>query len=332
MALSRDFTWQDGDRTIRFGRGALGEATDILRSGYVLLTTPRGRELAPNVVDAADEVHDIPDGYVETLADDVVERLGVTDATLVVGLGGGRVIDTAKAVAAATGRDAAAIPTTLSAAEMTWVHRRAASHPDSPATRPKIVINDPAISASQPPGDLAASSANALAHAVEGPLTVRTSPVPALVGREAARILHVAWRDESAPDRDLLALGALLSGYSIDGAWYGLSHVCSQTLVRVGPVPHGPANAVVLPHTTAALRSRFPVAVDALDSVLDDESAETFAARLAGLAGASRIRDLGVPEDRLDACADAAADRPELELTPPRATREELRAIYGAAW
>jgi hypothetical protein len=33
----------------------------------------------------------------------------------------------------------------------------------------------------------------------------------------------------------------------------------------------------------------------------------------------------------LDACADAAAERPELDLTPPRADRAELRALYGDA-
>lgn len=330
----RDFTWQDGERTIRFGRGALDDAIDLLGSGFVLLTTPRAREAAPHLVDAADEAHDVPAGYVEDLAADLVLRIGVTDTSLVVALGGGRVVDTAKAVASATGRDAAAVPTTLSAAEMTWVHRRAASHPDSPARRPRIVINDPAISASQPLADLAASSANALAHAIEGPVTTRTSPVPALAGREAARLIGEAWRDESSPDRDALALGALLSGYSIDASWYGLSHVCSQTLVRVGPVGHGQANAAVLPHTAAALRRRSPEGLAALDRQLGGEegATEVLARRLAALAGAARIRDLGVPEDRLATCAEVAARRPELDLTPPRADEAELRTIFEAAW
>ena len=40
-----------------------------------------------------------------------------------VALGGGRAIDTAKAVAAVTGAEVAAMPTTLSGAEMTGIHR-----------------------------------------------------------------------------------------------------------------------------------------------------------------------------------------------------------------
>lgn len=335
MADERNFTWRDGERTIRFGRGAVAEAGDLLRSGYVLLTTRRGRELAPRVVDAADEVHDVPAGFVDELAGDLVERLGVTDATLIVALGGGRIIDTAKAVAGATGRHAAAIPTTLSAAEMTWVHRRARGAGDeTPNVRPRIVINDPDLCASQPLPELAASSANALAHAVEGPVTTQASPVPSMAGRRAARLIADAWMDDQQPDREALALAALLSGYSIDANWYGLSHVCSQTLVRVGGAAHGPANAVVLPHTTAALRTRAPEALAALDAELGGGEGETeaLARELARMANASRIRDLGVTEDRLDACADAAATRAELALTPPAATRDEIRAIYEAAW
>jgi alcohol dehydrogenase class IV len=80
----------------------------------------------------------------------------------------------------------------------------------------------------------------------------------------------------------------------------------------------------MLPHTTAALRER------AGDRVPD--GAEDLAADLAARAGASRLRDLGVKEDALEACADAAALRPELDFTPPRATRDELLALYKTAW
>jgi alcohol dehydrogenase class IV len=329
----RSFTWRDGERTIVFGRGAIDGALEHLGSGYTLLTTPRAAALVPErVLDAADERHDVPGGFVDELAGDLLETVGSTDSDLIVALGGGRIVDTAKALGSALGRPVAAIPTTLSAAEMTWVHRRArGAKPDTPGVRPRIVVNDPAISASQPLDELAASAANALAHAVEAPVTTLTSPVPTLCAHEAARLIAAAWAEESEPDRDALALAALLSGYAIDAAWYGLSHVCSQTLVRVGGAGHGPANANVLPHTSAALRTRAPEGLAALDAAAG-QPIEELATRLAQLAGATHARDIGVTEDRLDACADAAAGRPELDLTPPRASREELRALYGACW
>jgi alcohol dehydrogenase class IV len=329
--MSESFRWNDGDRTIRFGRGALGDAPGLLGEGYVLLTTPRAMTAAPAIADAARERHDVPAGRVDEVAAALLERLDGTADALLVALGGGRVIDVAKALCAAgAGPAVAAVPTTLSAAEMTGTYR--------PATgvrfrkvRPAIVLNDPALSASQPAEGLAASAANAFAHAVEGPLTVLASPVPTLAAHEAARLIAGAWVD-GEPDRDALALGALLSGYAIDAMGYGLHHIASQTLVREGGVGHGPANAVLLPHTIEALRRRSPERVAALDRAVGTD-VSAVAADLARRAGAERIRDLGVPADRLDAIADAAAARADgLALTPPAADAAELRELYASAW
>ena len=225
----------------------------------------------------------------------------------------------------------AAIPTTLSAAEMTVVHRHAAGVPgDTPRVRPQIVINDPDLSASQPVPDLAASAANALAHAVEAPLTPLASPVPTLAAHRAAALIAGAFA-ESEPDRDALALAALLSGYAIDSAKYGLHHVMSQTLVRLSGVGHGPANAVLLPHTLRALAERFPLEIEMLEEAAGEDMV-SLAAGLARRAGPVRLRERGVPAERLAECADAAVERPELALTPPPADRIELLALYEAAW
>ena len=304
-----------------------------LGDGYTLLTTPRASAMAPALAGQAAAVHEVAPGRVDELAGELLDVMDPGE--LIVALGGGRVIDTAKALAAARAPGArprvAAIPTTLSAAEMTAVHRRAAGADGSlPGARPAIVVNDPALSASQPPAELAASAANALAHAAEGPATLRASPVPALAGGEAARLIAVAFaradpdaNADAEPDRDTLALAALLSGYTIDSAGYGLHHVLSQTLARVAGVGHGPSNAVMLPHTLVALERRgAPGAADLVGLASD----------LAHRAQASRLRDLGLDEATLDACADAAANRAELDHTPPRADRDELRALYAAAY
>jgi alcohol dehydrogenase class IV len=324
-----DFTWQDGERRIRFGRGAIADAPELLGEGYTLLTTPRAAASASEVVERAAAVHEVARGQVDAVAGDLLDAV---DGELLVALGGGRVVDVAKALAAARpGRRTAAIPTTLSAAEMTAVHRHAAGVPaDRPRVRPAIVINDPDLSASQPPGDLAASAANSLGHAVEAPLTLPASPVPTMAAHEAARLTAQAFR-AGEPDREALALAALLSGYAISAAWYGLHHVMSQTLVRVGGAGHGPANAAMLPHTTVALRRRFPDRLGALDAAAG-EPVEELATRLARLARADGIAAIGVDRERLEDCARAAAERAELALTPPAAELDELRAVYRNAW
>ena len=328
-----NFTWTDGPRTIRFGRGALADAPDLLGEGYALVTTQRARSSAPEVVARAGSVHLIGLGFVDQLAGSLLDAV---DADLVVALGGGRVVDTAKALAAARpGRRAAAIPTTLSAAEMTWVHRHATGvAAGTPHVRPVLVLNDPALSASQPQRELAGSAANSLAHAVEAPLTPRASPVATLAAREAIRLTAQAAAAGAEPGdgaRDDLALAALLSGYAIDAAWYGLHHVLSQTLVRVGGAGHGPANAAMLPVTAQALRERFPAEVAGHDDAAGGP-VEELARVLRDRAGLDGIRSTGVPRERLAACAGAAGRRSELDHTPPRPGEDELLAVYEAAW
>ncbi len=318
-----DFTWRDGERTIVFGRGVAGEAVDALGGpGYLLLTTPRAQAALPPVVDAAGAVHHVPGGLIPDLAAAVLHAAGSHER--VVALGGGRVVDTAKAAAAALGVRAMAIPTTLSGAEMTRGHRHAAGIPeDTPRVRCAVVVYDPALAASQPEDELAASALNALGHAVEGPCTVRANPVATLAARDATARLIGAFGGAS-PDRDELALGALLAGYTIDSTGFGLHHVMAQTLVRCGLASHGQANAIMLPHTVGALARRFPGRVE--------DGVPEAAARLCGLTGVTRLRELGVAADALDACAEVAAARRELANTPPAADVGELRELYGAAW
>jgi alcohol dehydrogenase class IV len=324
------FTWRDGERTIRFGRGVVAEAVEVLGGeGYALLTTERAAAMAPVVVDGAAAVHTLGSGLVDELAGDL---LGAVARERIVGLGGGRVLDTAKALAAASGgtQVAMAVPTTLSGAEMTRIHRRARGADQRAATvRARVVVNDPELSASQPLQELAASALNALGHAVEGPCTPLANPVATLAAHDGARLLARSLSEQ--PDREGLALGALLAGYVIDSTGYGLHHVLSQTLVRLGGAGHGPSNAVLLPHTTGALAWRFPDRLEALGAAVDGDPAAV-AARMCALTGTTRLRDLGIERDALATCAEAAAERPELDLTPPRADRAELLALYEAAW
>jgi alcohol dehydrogenase class IV len=317
------FTWRDGERIVRFGRDALDGARELIGGPYALLTTPRAAAVAPALQAGAREVHEVPHG----LVDEVSAGLrGAVRAPTIVALGGGRVIDVAKAIAAADPpRRVAAIPTTLSAAEMTPTHRVPAGvAPDIPRVRPALVLNDPALSASQPEPALAASAANALGHAVEAPLTPAANPVATLAAGRATELILGAF-ERPEPDREALALGALLAGYAMGSTGYGLHHVLAQTLARLAGVGHGPANAAMLPHSIAALAGRAPGAAG-------PAALAPAASRLAARAGAERLRDLGVERGAIPALAAAAAARPELAHTPPPASEDELRGLYEAAW
>ena len=332
--MPEPFTWVDGERTIHFGP-ADDAVARLGGPGYTLLTTRRAAAAAPHIADAAGAVHEVGRGQVHELA---AGLLATVSGDRLVALGGGRVVDTAKALAAAARAGVApgnvapggevramAVPTTLSGAELTSGHRQASGVDDAtPRVRPAVVIFDPALAASQPVPELAASSLNALGHAVEGPCTVRANPVATLAAHESARLLAAGWASDE-PDREALALGALLAGYVIDSTGLGLHHVLAQTLVRVLGAAHGAANAVMLPHTIAALATREPAAIAAFGDVA------ALARRLQVIAGATSIAALGLETSRLGEAADAAAARPQLANTPPAAGRDEILAIYEAA-
>ena len=97
----RTFDWRDGERTIHFGRGRAAEAVDLLGGpGYTLLTTERARAGLPDLVEAAGTVLDVRSGRVDEIAGELLKE---ADGDRFVALGGGRVIDVAKALAAARG-------------------------------------------------------------------------------------------------------------------------------------------------------------------------------------------------------------------------------------
>ena len=188
----------------------------------------------------------------------------VSNPTLVA-LGGGRVIDTAKAIAAVRGGRVCALPTTLSGAEMTAIHRLPAGHEHEARhlVRPSLVIADPLELTTLDDQRLRASAMNSLAHGAEALYTPLANPVATL---EALRGAAAARRGARPPGRRATGPGWRSARCSaraaLDSAGYAIHHVVCQTLVRVLETPHAETNAIMLPLTMEAMRSRAPEAID----------------------------------------------------------------------
>ena len=326
--MARGFRHRDGAQEIVFGRGALAQAAALIAAPFTLLTTARAAALAPALAsDAAAVVH-VPGGRVEDAAAAVLARV---DGPRIVALGGGRVIDVAKAVCAARRLPGpVAIPTTLSGAEMTRFHRHARGVPDTtPRVRAAVVVNDPALSASQPEPALAASSANALGHAATALASARSTPIARAVAADAVARMARAWATD-APDRDGLALAALLAGWAVDRSGLGPHHALSQTAVRVAGVGHAQANAALLPFTVRALRRRAPDALVRLEGELPVPPA-ALADALRDRAGVDGLGPLAGDPALLERAVAVAVGRAELDRVPPPLTADEVRAIYRGA-
>ena len=247
-------------------------------------------------------------------------------------LGGGRVIDVAKAIAAVWGARGGPADDAVGG-EMTRIHRLPEGLDAPGLVRPALVIADPEPMTTLPDKRLRASAMNALAHGAEPLYTPQANPVASLAALRGATLLAKAL--DQAPkerDREALALGSILCGYAIDSAMFALHHVVCQTLVRTLGTPHAETNAAMLPRTMEAMRERAPKAITALAKALGTPRAE-IGKRIEALAGGRRrLSKLGAEREGIEPALDAMLARPELEWTPDPPDREELRALIKSAW
>lgn len=330
-----EFTWRDAERVILFRAGLLGDSTEVLAEyeweRFDLLTTPRALAGAPVKLAArARKIHEVPFGPIPDAAASVIEA--VTTSSLVA-LGGGRVIDAAKAIAAVRGGRVAAVPTTLSGAEMTRIHRFPAGHEAPERVRPALVLADPEPMTSQPEDALRASAMNALAHGAEPLYTPLANPVASLAGLRGAKLLATALdRSRAERDRAALALASLLCAYALDSAHLGLHHVVCQTLVRTMRLPHAETNAAMLPRTMEAMRGRAPQAISALARSLGT-SRKRIGERIEELGGGRRrLSELGAERTHVEEAMSAMLARPELQTVPDPPDRGALVELVESAW
>jgi alcohol dehydrogenase class IV len=313
-----------------------GEAGALLEErgfeGHVLLTTERALASLPEAAASASEVLLVPPGRVDEIS---AELLPAAADRPLVALGGGRVIDTAKAIAGARGGVCAAIPTTLSGAELTPFHRTPKDVAGARLVRPALVIADPELMASQPPEALAASALNALAHAMEALYTPRANPVAELAALRGSELVGSGLPADPI-GRDEVALGALLAGFASASTGIAIHHATCQTLVRGAGTPHAETNAVMLPHFAGLMAERAPAQLGAFAHALGaPESAPGAAAglvaALSARSGRTRLAELGVSEEDLPAVAHEVVRHPLYGNTPEPPSEGELLGLLRAA-
>ena len=334
--MNGNFVWRDAGRVVVLRASGVERAPQLLREhgfdGFELLTTPRALLGAPELEAAADAVHAVGSGPVPELAAGLLGRVG---AGRLVALGGGRAIDTAKAVASVTGARVAAIPTTLSGAEMTAIHRLPAGAEERvrAMVRPELAIADPEAMTGLAERALRASAMNSLAHGADSLYTPFANPVSRMTALRGAELIATSLdEDRGERNRAALAQGSLLCAYAIDSALFGMHHVICQTLVRICGTPHAETNAAILPRSMSFLAPRAPDRLASLAESLSTDP-EDVEARILALGGdPAGLGDLGADRSKLDQALESMLLRPELAFTPEPPTRDELEELVASAW
>lgn len=251
---------------------------------------------------------------------------------VIVALGGGSCIDTAKAVAVMMtnpGRlhdyvgnkqtfpnhplPLIAIPTTAgTGSEVTKVTvitdtaneiKMMLAHPQ---LLPAVAIVDAQLTVSCPPAVTAATGVDALCHAIEAYISRKAQPLTDILALAAIELIvqylpraYVQGDDLEA--REKMSLAALLAGAAFSNASVTLVHGMSRPVGALFHVPHGVSNAMLLP---AVLEYTRPEAVNRfakIGRIMHPESEDLSEERLADLTIASikrLCRDLQIPNMR----------------------------------
>jgi alcohol dehydrogenase class IV len=294
----------------------------------------------------------------------------------VIGLGGGSPIGLAKAVSLAleeqrTGQPAqaafptdqplvpvVAIPTTYAGSEMTPVY--GVTHQTDGTTRkitvkdakvtPKLVIYDPLLTLNLPPSVTAGTGINALAHCIEALYSVTRHPLSTAAALSGIHYISRALPRCYAHGEDLEArtemlLGAHLGGTSLASVSMGLHHGLCHVLGGTAGVPHGVANAIILPHAmrfnldvTAPQLAQAAAAMGLAVAGQSDEAAGEAAIEqvynlVSQLGLPQRLREAGVNEADLPHLAHLALKSSAVQSNPkPLTDAAQAEAIFRAAW
>lgn len=339
--MSGNFVWRDAGRVVVFRDGGLDDAPALLAEHgmepFDLLSTERHLGAAKRLAGAAAAVHEVPAAASPAtgVTDAAAALLDRADARTLLALGGGRTIDTAKAIASVTGARVAAIPTTMSGAEMTGIHRLPAGAEDRvrALVRPSLVIADPEAMTSAPEPELRASSMNALAHGADSLYTPFANPVSEMTALRGAELIASALDENPAErNREALALGSILCGYAIDSGAFALHHVVCQTLARVCGIPHAATNAAILPRAMAFMVPRAPDKLQQLAAAIGTNPDE-IEPRLLQLGGnPPGLGKLGADQAKLPQALESMLMRPELAFTPEPPTRADLEQLVERSW
>lgn len=317
-------------------RWGLGELPEVLRElgieGPFLIASERWSKLD---VPAAGRWSDVPSDQVDEIA------LAARDADGLLVVGGGSAIDLAKAVSVATGLPVVSVPTTYSGSE--WADnfgiRDGARRMQGGGSGANLagIVYEPELTLELPLEESVGTALNALAHCAEALYVKGRNHKADVLALEGARTINetlprVAADGHDRQARTKLLAGADVAGHALGLAGLGLGHAMAQAIGGRYGLPHGALNAICLP---AALRFNEPVAHSEIARFTEALETDDPAARveeLARLGGFERLRDLGVPNEDLDALGRAAAERGGAKANPRPASPAEVAELMRSVW
>jgi acetaldehyde dehydrogenase / alcohol dehydrogenase len=118
---------------------------------------------------------------------------------------------------------------------------------------PDVAIVDPTLTLTMPPGVTADSGIDALTHALEAGVSIFASPYTDAFCMQAINLIMEALPAAYADGSDLEARTAMsnaatIAGLAFSNAFVGVNHALAHAVGARFGIPHGRANGILLPH------------------------------------------------------------------------------------
>ena len=209
---------------------------------------------------------------------------------------------------------------------------------------PKVAIIDAEMMASMPPALKAATGIDALTHAIEGYITRGAWKLTDMLHLNAIEIISQSLRDSVKGEMqavEQMALGQYVAGMGFSNVGLGLVHGMAHPLGAFYNVPHGVANAILLPTVMAWNADYTGEKYRDIARAMGVKGVDTLSlaqARLAAVEAVKQLcrdvgipaslRDVGLKPDDVPALAQAALDDVCTGGNPREATLEDIKALY----
>ncbi|HOZ45352.1 MAG TPA: iron-containing alcohol dehydrogenase [Candidatus Hydrogenedentes bacterium] len=217
---------------------------------------------------------------------------------------------------------------------------------------PHVAILDPAMTLTAPPKITAATGMDALTHAIEAYYCLQKNPVSDSFALAAIRLvmanLTTCVTDSHNDDARLaMANAALLAGISFSNSMVGVVHALAHACGGVCRVPHGVANAILLPWGMESNIAKVGPIIAELGPVLGADTSGNVEQRAYSAVGAVRalaerlkvvcglpttLHEAGVTEDALDAVARTATNDGAVMFNPEEVDFDAALAILKKAF
>jgi alcohol dehydrogenase class IV len=213
-----------------------------------------------------------------------------------------------------------------------------------------VAIVDPMMTLSMPPTVTADTGIDALVHAIETYVSANATPFSDILAIEAITLIaenvtKAFAKGENVEARYHMSLAATISGLAFGSGGLGAVHALSNPLGIEYGLPHGRANALMLPHVMTYNLIGNPIKFALIAEAMGEElealspveagalAVEAVKELLNQLKIPVRLRDYHIPQKDIPKLIERVMKVSRLFVPNPRnVTREDVEEIFRVAW